>query len=97
MQVSVEVKEGLKRQVKVSVPAEQVEKAISKRLAEMTGKVKIKGFRAGQCNKRPQRGDQRSTVTLKGSTSPTSLENLLRRSIIVKFTSLPADTSATPA
>ncbi len=51
MQVSVEVKEGLKRQVKVTVPAEQVESAISKRLAEMTGKVKIKGFRAGKVPK----------------------------------------------
>jgi len=29
MQVSVEVKEGLKRQIKVVVPADQVEKAIS--------------------------------------------------------------------
>lgn len=51
MQVSVEVKEGLKRQVKVVVPADQVDKAINKRLAEMTTKVKIKGFRAGKVPK----------------------------------------------
>ena len=47
MQVSVEIKEGLKRQIKVTVPAAQVESAIKKRLAEM-GKAKIKGFRAGK-------------------------------------------------
>lgn len=48
MQVSVEVKEGLKRALKVSIPAADVDRAIDNRLKEMLPKVKIKGFRAGK-------------------------------------------------
>jgi trigger factor len=46
--VSVESTEGLERRMKVEVPAERVESEIDKRLKEMSGRAKIKGFRPGK-------------------------------------------------
>jgi trigger factor len=48
MQVSVEVLKGLERKMSVSVPTEQLEQKIHKRLLELAPKVKIAGFRPGK-------------------------------------------------
>jgi len=48
MQVSVETSEGLERTITVTVPAERVDSAVSKRLQSMRKNVKINGFRPGK-------------------------------------------------
>ncbi len=48
MEVSVEVTEGLKRRMKVEVPAERVDGEILTRLKSMAKRVKIAGFRPGK-------------------------------------------------
>jgi len=48
MQVSVEASAGLERRMSVQVPAEQVEKEVSSRLASVGRDAKIQGFRPGK-------------------------------------------------
>ncbi len=48
MQVSVETTSGLERRMKVSIPAEEVEREVDKRLKSLTRTVKMKGFRPGK-------------------------------------------------
>ena len=48
MQVSVEASAGLERRMRIQVPAEQVEKEISSRLASVGRNAKIQGFRPGK-------------------------------------------------
>lgn len=48
MEVSVEVTEGLKRRMKVEVPAERVDGEIQTRLKSMAKRVRISGFRPGK-------------------------------------------------
>lgn len=48
MQVTVETKEGLEREVTVQVPAERIDSAVSERLNSLTKSVKLKGFRPGK-------------------------------------------------
>jgi trigger factor len=48
MQVSVEASAGLERRMSVQVPAEQVEKEVSSRLASVGRNAKIQGFRPGK-------------------------------------------------
>jgi trigger factor len=48
MQVSVESAGGLKRRMKVQVPAEQVDQEVDKRLRSLSRKARIKGFRPGK-------------------------------------------------
>ena len=48
MQVSVEVSEGLKRRIKVEVPADRVDSEIKSRLKNLSHKVKVSGFRQGK-------------------------------------------------
>lgn len=48
MQVSVEAKEGLERQMTVELPADQVNEAVEKRLKEVARTVKLDGFRPGK-------------------------------------------------
>jgi len=48
MQVSVEASAGLERRMSVQVPAEQVEKEISSRLASVGRNAKLQGFRPGK-------------------------------------------------
>ncbi len=48
MTVNVEHLEGLERRVTVTVPSEQVEKEIDKRITELAPKVNIHGFRPGK-------------------------------------------------
>jgi trigger factor len=48
MQVSVEASAGLERRMSVKVPAEQVEKEISSKLASVGRNAKIQGFRPGK-------------------------------------------------
>jgi trigger factor len=48
MEVQVEVPGGLRRQMRVRVPAERVSKAVSQRLKQMATRAKIPGFRPGK-------------------------------------------------
>jgi len=48
MQVSVEMAEGLKRRVKVEVPAERIETEVQNRLKSLTRRAKVDGFRPGK-------------------------------------------------
>ena len=48
MQVSVTTTEGLERQMKVAVPAEQVDKEVQSRLRKIGQRTKINGFRKGK-------------------------------------------------
>ena len=48
MHVSVESGEGLQRRVLVDIPAELVQTAIDEKLQELSGKVRIDGFRPGK-------------------------------------------------
>jgi trigger factor len=48
MQVSVKTLKGLERQIIVSIPAEELENALSLRLKELGKEVKIRGFRPGK-------------------------------------------------
>jgi trigger factor len=48
MQVSVEISEGLKRRIKVEVPADRVDSEIKSRLKNLSHKVKVSGFRQGK-------------------------------------------------
>lgn len=51
MQVSVEIKDGLKRQMVVIVPPERVESAVEKRIKELIPTAKLPGFRQGKVPK----------------------------------------------
>ncbi|MCE1754783.1 trigger factor, partial [Enterobacter hormaechei] len=48
MQVSVETTQGLGRRVTITVPAADVEKAVSSELVNVAKKVRIDGFRKGK-------------------------------------------------
>lgn len=48
MQVSIETTSGLERRMKVTVPKENVDGEIQKRLKDLAGSVKIDGFRPGK-------------------------------------------------
>lgn len=48
MQVSVEAGEGLERRLTVTVPAEQIESEVDKRLKEMARTARLAGFRPGK-------------------------------------------------
>lgn len=48
MQVSVETTKGLERRMTVTVPKEQLDVEVEKRLKSLAGKVKIQGFRPGK-------------------------------------------------
>lgn len=48
MQVSVETLEGLQRRITVELPAEQVNKAVEKKLADLARNVRLDGFRPGK-------------------------------------------------
>jgi len=48
MQVSVETTEGLGRRMRVQVPAERVDQEVERRLKDMSGRVKMDGFRPGK-------------------------------------------------
>ena len=48
MQVSVETTEGLGRRMTVQVPAERVEQEVERRLKDLSGRVKMDGFRPGK-------------------------------------------------
>ncbi len=48
MQVSVESTGGLERRMTVTIPAEEVEKAVQDRLKTLSRRVKLKGFRPGK-------------------------------------------------
>ncbi|MFP4648816.1 MAG: trigger factor [Halorhodospira sp.] len=48
MQVSVETTEGLGRRMMVQVPADRVEQEVDRRLKDLSGRVKMDGFRPGK-------------------------------------------------
>jgi len=48
MQVNVEQKEGLQRTVKVEIPAERIDDAVSERLQRLQRSVRLDGFRPGK-------------------------------------------------
>lgn len=48
MQVTLETTSGLKRRMRISVPAEQFESQVEDKLKQAAGKVSIKGFRPGK-------------------------------------------------
>ncbi|CDK63216.1 Cell division trigger factor [Morganella morganii IS15] len=48
MQVSVETTEGLGRRVLITVPAADIDKEVTKQLAEIAKKARIDGFRKGK-------------------------------------------------
>jgi trigger factor len=48
MQVTLETTSGLKRRMRISVPAEQFDSKVEAKLKEAAGQVKIKGFRPGK-------------------------------------------------
>jgi len=48
MQVTETLSEGLKRELKVVVPATELESAVEKRLAQLSRTVRLKGFRPGK-------------------------------------------------
>jgi trigger factor len=48
MQVTLETTSGLKRSMRISVPAEQFESKVEEKLKQAAGKVSIKGFRPGK-------------------------------------------------
>jgi trigger factor len=48
MQVTETLSEGLKRELKVVVPAKELETAVEKRLAELSKTVRVRGFRPGK-------------------------------------------------
>lgn len=48
MQVSVESTGGLERKMTIQVPADEIESAVSRKLADLTSKVRIDGFRPGK-------------------------------------------------
>jgi trigger factor len=48
MQVTETLNSGLKRQIKVTVPAKDLESRLEKRLSDAKGKVRINGFRPGK-------------------------------------------------
>jgi len=48
MQVTETLNSGLKRQIKVSVPAKDMEAKLMERLSDAKGKVRLNGFRAGK-------------------------------------------------
>ena len=48
MQVSLEVSEGLKRRIKVEVPADRIDSEVKNRLKNLSHRVKISGFRPGK-------------------------------------------------
>jgi trigger factor len=48
MQVTETLSEGLKRELKVVVPARELETAVEKRLAQLSRTVRLKGFRPGK-------------------------------------------------
>jgi trigger factor len=48
MQVVLEVKEGLERALKVSIPAEEIEAQIDIKIKELAKKANVKGFRPGK-------------------------------------------------
>ena len=48
MQVTETVSDGLKREIKVTVPADELAQRVDQRLAELKGQVRLKGFRPGK-------------------------------------------------
>jgi len=48
MRVSVETTSGLERKLTVGVPAEEVDSAVDKKLAEAAQNVRLPGFRPGK-------------------------------------------------
>ncbi|MEO0497286.1 MAG: trigger factor, partial [Pseudomonadota bacterium] len=48
MQVTEQLNEGLKREIAISIPKEDLETRLSERLEEMKGRAQIKGFRPGK-------------------------------------------------
>ena len=48
MQVSIESSEGLKREIKIELPAEQVDQAVLERLQQASKTLSLKGFRKGK-------------------------------------------------
>ncbi|WP_208437450.1 trigger factor [Bartonella taylorii] len=48
MQVTETLNEGLKREIKIVVPARDLEKKLNERLDDTKGKIKLKGFRPGK-------------------------------------------------
>ncbi len=48
MQVTETLNEGLKREIKIVVPAKDLEKKLNKRLDDTKGKIKLNGFRPGK-------------------------------------------------
>ena len=48
MQVSIEMLEGLERQMTVQIPSDTVTQAVEKKLKELSKTVKIDGFRQGK-------------------------------------------------
>ena len=56
MEVQIETPGGLLRQLRVSIPAERVDRAVDERLKKLAGRVRIAGFRPGRA---PMKGVQR--------------------------------------
>ena len=48
MQVNETLAEGLKRELKVTIPASELDARLSERLEELKSRVRIKGFRPGK-------------------------------------------------
>ncbi len=48
MEVSVEKTSNLERRIKVTIPAEEIDQKTNKKLQELSGKVKLPGFRPGK-------------------------------------------------
>jgi trigger factor len=48
MQVTLETTSGLKRRMRISVPAAQFESQVEDKLKQAAGQVRIKGFRPGK-------------------------------------------------
>lgn len=85
MQVTETLSEGLKREYKVVIPAEDLESAVESRLSELAKTVKLKGFRPGKVPLSIIRSRYRSAVlgevleqTVQTSTQQAVSENELR-------------------
>lgn len=84
MQVSVEAPGGLKRRMKVEVPAERVERAVEQRLQNWSRKAKLPGFRPGKVPLKvlqQQFGDQARQEAMSDIVQATYVEALQQTSL----------------
>jgi trigger factor len=84
MQVTETSAEGLKREFKVVVPAQEIDKRVTNRLSELSGQVRLPGFRPGKVPMsllRKRFGDSVMGEVLEGAVNETSQAAIAERGL----------------